>query len=453
MLLGISSRGIDNPIFKLPLAGKLVEIVAMSYWFARNLKRPSDSNVIPSVLSELSSKILMANLQNNPRANRKIVIVSRHLLSSKFSGINFWLWILGYSLSQLGWEIHFVCQANKRKAFNTYSEKIVIHALVPRLNIIKMGDVPLTTSWTQIVEKFLASKFNESEKVVIVSTQASLESNFNVNHSFTHVIFLVTNHEMQANSQGRKITKRLKQISTIEKQMFLKPNTYFVADTRNLLNDYVAQMSISPPNKEKFSILSIPIPIVQINEKPIREKTLVFVGRRDKRKGADVLLKAWDVIEKELPDWSLIFVGPAGNDLELEKKLKISCPPRVVLEGALSEVDKYNLLATAGIVVIPSLYESFGITALEAMQMGAPIVSSNIGGLPEVVGTAGYLVTPGSVSDLAAALLHMAENENLRQELGETAAKRAREKFDFKKILDDYDHLFTELFNKEANLN
>ena len=311
-----------------------------------------------------------------------------------------------------------------------------------------MGEIPLTTAWTQKVEKFIRETFNEKEEVVVVSTQASLESNFKVYSSYTHLILLVTNHEMQARSHGQELSDRLRDISRIEKQMFLKSNTYFVADTQNLLNDYLEQMEIIQSSPDIFSILGIPIPNVQVSENLPRDKSFIFVGRRDKRKGVDVLLKAWNLIESELPDWSMTLVGPPGNDLELEKKLKEDCPPRVKLAGTLSESDKYHFLARAGVVVIPSLYESFGITALEAMQMGAPILASNIGGLPEVISGAGCFVLPGSVSDLAAGLLHMARNEDLRKELGALALNRARDEFDFKKILSDYDHLFLELFNR-----
>jgi glycosyltransferase involved in cell wall biosynthesis len=78
-------------------------------------------------------------------------------------------------------------------------------------------------------------------------------------------------------------------------------------------------------------------------------------------------------------------------------------------------------------LVLPSLAEGFGITALEAMTVGVPVVASNRGALPEVVGDAGLLVDPESVSDLSNALERVLSDPGLRRSMSERGIQRARQ--------------------------
>ncbi|MBD3645981.1 MAG: glycosyltransferase, partial [Pseudomonadales bacterium] len=76
-------------------------------------------------------------------------------------------------------------------------------------------------------------------------------------------------------------------------------------------------------------------------------------------------------------------------------------------------------------LVMPSLYEGFGLPALEAMQHGVPVVGANRSSIPEVVGEAGLLVDPESVDDLASAMQRLIDDEPLRQEMARRAKARS----------------------------
>ena len=76
--------------------------------------------------------------------------------------------------------------------------------------------------------------------------------------------------------------------------------------------------------------------------------------------------------------------------------------------------------------VYPSLYECFGLPPLEAMQCGTPVVSSNVASLPEVVGDAALTVDPTNVDALAAALLQIAPDPSLREDLRSRGLQRAQ---------------------------
>ncbi len=77
--------------------------------------------------------------------------------------------------------------------------------------------------------------------------------------------------------------------------------------------------------------------------------------------------------------------------------------------------------------VYPSLFEGFGLPVLEAMSLGAPVISSNTSSLPEIVGSAGLLVDPLDVDSIFEAMLLLTEDEQTRIALKECALERANE--------------------------
>jgi glycosyltransferase involved in cell wall biosynthesis len=88
-------------------------------------------------------------------------------------------------------------------------------------------------------------------------------------------------------------------------------------------------------------------------------------------------------------------------------------------------------MAAADLVVVPSRFEGFGLTALEAMALGRPVVATTAGGLPEVIehGVSGWLVAPAEPQALAAAISSLLDNAALRTSLGSAAKERANDHF------------------------
>ena len=106
--------------------------------------------------------------------------------------------------------------------------------------------------------------------------------------------------------------------------------------------------------------------------------------------------------------------------------------PRPASEGASAVLAPVpapvlaRLYQSALAVVCPSLWEGFGLAALEAMACGAPVLAANRGGLPEVVGDAGLLVDPTNVDALREAMYTLADQEPLRAALRARGLARAR---------------------------
>jgi glycosyltransferase involved in cell wall biosynthesis len=126
--------------------------------------------------------------------------------------------------------------------------------------------------------------------------------------------------------------------------------------------------------------------------------------------------------------FKITFAGHGKLHSELARLAK-GLPWPLTITGSLAHSELMRLLARADLVVVPSRFEGFGLTALEAMSLSKPVIASSAGGLPEVVGQAGRLVPPADPGAIAEAILQLAGDEALRDSLGKAARARAEAVF------------------------
>jgi glycosyltransferase involved in cell wall biosynthesis len=140
----------------------------------------------------------------------------------------------------------------------------------------------------------------------------------------------------------------------------------------------------------------------------------LFVGTLVPRKNVPTLLEAYERVLTALPGAPRLVVA-GGATRESESSLRrLHEPPlagRVDHIGYVAESDRERLYAGARALVMPSLDEGFGVPALEAMSAGIPVIASNRGALPEVVGSAGTLLAPEDVDGFAQAMLRAARDD------------------------------------------
>jgi glycogen(starch) synthase len=137
---------------------------------------------------------------------------------------------------------------------------------------------------------------------------------------------------------------------------------------------------------------------------PARERLVLSWGRVQYEKGFQVLAGAMALLRQRVPGVRCVIAGRGSYLPELQMQIDLEGVSDLVqLAGFVADDELRSLLHRAGCVVIPSLYEPFGIVALEAMAAGAPTIVARTGGLAEIVeGTgAGLLFEPGSSEQLA----------------------------------------------------
>jgi glycogen(starch) synthase len=159
--------------------------------------------------------------------------------------------------------------------------------------------------------------------------------------------------------------------------------------------------------------------------------TFICLGRLVPEKGFDIAIRALAAVKRG--DFRLVIVGEGPGLLELRDLARnLHVESQVEMRGWIHPDDVPTCLKSAHVLIVPSVWrEPFGLVALEAGQMGLPVIASNVGGLPEIVrdGENGRLVPSGDVGGLARAMLELADNPLLCETMGRQGRKHSREKF------------------------
>lgn len=173
-----------------------------------------------------------------------------------------------------------------------------------------------------------------------------------------------------------------------------------------------------------------------------RQPLLLSVGRLDHQKGFDIVLRAFAVVQREFPHWRLAIVGDGPLRDALQRiAIDLGLQDRVRWPGRTSEIEAWY--ANASVVVQASRFEGFPNVILEAMGMGAAVVSTDCNSGPREIITPGHdglLVPVDDVDALANALRMLMADAGLRDRIG-TAAMAVRTRFATDEILASWEHL------------
>jgi glycosyltransferase involved in cell wall biosynthesis len=217
--------------------------------------------------------------------------------------------------------------------------------------------------------------------------------------------------------------------------------TAIVSPTKLILKQTLERYQLTP--QEQKHIVN---PMTMDSDAPIwrlsacDRNTILFVGRFDLRKGADVMLKAFLLVLKSRPDMKLIFVGPdsglpAADGMRIQfaayrdSLFPTELRSRVDFRGRMANHEIANLRARAMMTVIPSRWENQGYTLLEAMLQGCPVVSTDAGGCPESVidGVTGRLAKSEDPQDFAVQICAMLDDPLAAEAMGLAARRHVME--------------------------
>jgi glycosyltransferase involved in cell wall biosynthesis len=203
------------------------------------------------------------------------------------------------------------------------------------------------------------------------------------------------------------------------------------------LND--EKISVIPNGVDVHKFRNLPDPQSMISQYNLKKSRVsLFVGRIEKKKGIQYLLRAAPKIASEFPDFKILLVGPDwGYQKELEKIAKsIKIENMVIFAGKLNELDLLKAYNLSEFSVLPSLGEATGLTILESMAAGRPIVASRLPAISEFVkhGQNGMLFEPGDPEKLANSIISLMSNQKLQEKLIQNG-KIISEQRDWSKIV------------------
>jgi len=251
-------------------------------------------------------------------------------------------------------------------------------------------------------------------------------------------------------------------------------------EKRNIVKEYKInsrKVTVVPPgvNFEKFTPLAKDR-ARRIAEIDSKSKVIVFAGKLDRGKGVFTLIEAvnflkkhWPLLYKDLIVY--IFSGdPRGNanysrqDRNLKREFfslinEYGLADKIRLKPAIEQVKLHTFYAAADVIVMPSLYETFGLVAVEAMATVRPVIASKVGGLKWSIinGTTGLHAKPQNPKDFALQIVKVLQDEEWAQTLGINAYLRVRSNFNWfwtsREILEIYKSLIIGYKDSFVTLN
>jgi glycosyltransferase involved in cell wall biosynthesis len=205
-----------------------------------------------------------------------------------------------------------------------------------------------------------------------------------------------------------------------------KESNAIIAVSQSTKNDLVSILKV-PEDKitviyEAAESLYSPQPPSIINaikrKYKLKEDYIFSLSTLEPRKNQKSLIKAFQIVKKTHPDLKLVIAGRTGWGDELQPQKD------VIFLGFTPDADLPALYSGCLTYALPSLYEGFSLSQLQAMACGAPVVTSNVSSMPEVVGRAGILVDPENVSSIAAGIIKAIEKRAL---LSDKSLKRSKQ--------------------------
>jgi glycosyltransferase involved in cell wall biosynthesis len=171
-------------------------------------------------------------------------------------------------------------------------------------------------------------------------------------------------------------------------------------------------------------------------EKSYDSKIILFVGFDFERKGGVILLKAFDMLRKEIPAAKLIIIGPNKAIHKIKQE-------GVEFLGPVNDRNKVKEhFKKAALFVMPSICEPFGLVFLEAMAYKLPCIGSNVDAMPEIIedGKTGFLVNPTDYVELNKRMKQLLENPILLKQMGDAANLSLKNKFSWENVGEIVNH-------------
>lgn len=349
---------------------------------------------------------------------------------------------LGSYLAQMGHEVKFIAPASS--PITTLGDQF-IHIGKPRAipvsgSVARVTISPrLSTRITEMLEKekFDIVHLHEPLMPMLCTTVLRMSRTANVGtfHAF--------------NGKGYNIAKPFGPI--LFKRWFSKLDGHVAVSkpAKEFVNKYFpADYNVIPNGIDTRHFSPNVAPIDELCDGKLN---ILFVGRLEKRKGADYLLKAYEQVKRDIPNSRLIIVGP-GTKLrdKYEKQVKKRSLKDVVFVGYTNYEELPRYYKTADVFCAPATgWESFGIVLLEAMAVGKPIVASNIDGYASILshGAEGLLVPPKDEKSLAQALTSLLNDEKLRRKMGAKGILKAKE-YDWKNVAQRVEALYSKVLSE-----
>jgi len=335
---------------------------------------------------------------------------------------------VGVSVYILNLLTHFKKHARSALRFKIYLRSQPMKDMPQENSYFTYEIVPGRFLWSQI---FLPIRLYQKKEINVFFSPA------HYGPRFLPVPLVVTIHDLSYLYYPDEFLKKdLYQLKNWTKYSIEKAkNIIAVSNTtkKDLMNLYqVPDKKVEVIYNGFEKVKSSVIPKLKIKE--TAKPYLLYVGTLQPRKNIGTLLKAFYKFNQIYPEYELIVAGKKGWLYEkiFEQAADLGLEDKVFFTDYISDYQLIYLYENAFCLVMPSLYEGFGIPILEAMSFNCPVLSSFASSLPEVGGEACFYFDPLNVNELVEKLLKLKNSQQFREELIKKGKERVKQ-FSWKK--------------------
>jgi glycosyltransferase involved in cell wall biosynthesis len=200
-------------------------------------------------------------------------------------------------------------------------------------------------------------------------------------------------------------------------------------------------------------VLENPIPLEKYRKKGEKNREfpgplkILFSGRVYEDKGVLDLLSITPKLVEKFPELKVQFAGHGDLDKFIKMAQTLGVEPQVEFLGWVDPEAMVDLYHQATLFTLPSYHEGFPMVILEAMACGLPVVSTRVGGIPELIeeGTNGHLIEPGDQTALLKGLLDLLTHPETRKIMGEENVRKIKAKYDISIYIDRLKNIYGEI--------
>jgi glycogen synthase len=374
----------------------------------------------------------------------KILMLSWEYPPKNVGGLSNHVYYLSKSLAKLGHEMHVITCEEDNALFLEEVEGVTVHRVVPySIDTEDFTKWVMHLNFAMLEEGIKVINANGKFDIIHGHDWLSAYAAKALKNSYS-IPMVCTIHATEHGRNNGIRTEMQKYISSVE--WMLTYESWKVIACSEYMRDEIYNVFSTP--LDKLSVIPNAVCSVEIGEAQNieefrrgfakdNEKIIFYVGRHVYEKGIQLLLDAVPDILASYSDAKFIIAGKGVMTDELkERVIALGLEDKVLFTGYVDDKLKTRLYKIADAAVFPSLYEPFGIVALEAMAAGCPVVVSDIGGLKEIIEhkVNGLKHIPGSKDSLKDNVLQLLNNEVLKRSLREWAHNTVVEKYTWDKV-------------------
>lgn len=388
----------------------------------------------------------------------RVIMLSWEYPPRTVGGLGRHVYDLAGVLSNLGVEVHvFTCPAQGKPLYEVDEDGVHVYSVSPEelntadffewLNKLNEGMVKnaeengLKQGYFDLVH---AHDWLVRDAATLISQKYNLP-------------LVVTIHATEHGRNRGIFTELQKQIHSIEGNLVSKAqeviccSDYMSREIGRLFGVSQGSLSIIPNGVDAGSIRE---GVGEAHKSVAEGSVIAFLGRLVPEKGVQIAIEALPMIRMKHPGAVLVIAGKGPYEDELKRLAEVhGVKDCVKFLGFVDDETRNQLLAEASVAVFPSIYEPFGIVALEAMAVGTPVLVSDTGGLGDIIshGIDGLKVPPGRADLLARHVVELLDCPKLARSLGLKGYQKVLNNYGWGKIAQDTIKVYRKAVNKAVS--